>query len=179
MWFDSESEGEGETANIVMEYSESGDEFNSEELAREDLLAAYNLVLTKLYESCLSSYNLEKTINSLRKESEEGASTITILEKHVSSLNSIMGNLIQIERNLKRSSNLLDGLIEVEDMKEMEIASEKVIYYERKIEVLMLDHMLLHRAHYVGSHQRRSKKHPLICQYCGKLDIQGLIASKG
>lgn len=95
-------------------------------------------------------------------------STITVLENQVSSLNSNIGILIQTERNLKRTSKLFDGMIEVEGMKDMKIASEKVSYSKKKTDVLKLDHMLQNCDRRVGSHHRKRKKQPLICHYYGK-----------
>lgn len=89
-----------------MTYSERDeyeDDFNSEELTKEELLTAYNRVLTKREKSCLSSDNLKKTTHTLQKESNECTATIKVLEKQVSYLNSNLGNFIILERKFKKA----------------------------------------------------------------------------
>lgn len=68
-WSDSESECEKDVSNVVMAYPERYEfeyEFIYEELTKE-LIATYKLVLTKWEESCLTTVNQKKFIDTFKK----------------------------------------------------------------------------------------------------------------
>lgn len=77
---------------------------------------------------------------------------------------------MQIERNLKRSSNLLGEIIEVRYMKEVKTHSEKV-------EVLKSNHMSHHHGRHMDPIIVRTRNNLLYVTILVYIDIQGTIFS--
>lgn len=74
------------------------------------------LLLSQCKEAFLTIDNQKNTIRVLQEEMKELASTITSIEKDISSLNSQLENRFHSEINLMHMSNLLDEKLEVREM---------------------------------------------------------------
>lgn len=87
-----------------------------EELSEEEFATSFKILYSKCKEACSRISILKKTINVLQKKTKELGSTITNIENEVSSQNSKIDNLMQLESNLKTSSNSLNGTMQFGEM---------------------------------------------------------------
>ena len=150
---------------------ESASVSSIEDMSKDEFDTSFMILHSKWKEACLRINIQNKTIGGLHKEPEKLSLTIISVEKEVASLNSKIDNLMQLESNLKTSSNSLDGAMEFGDMfsdmkridlgmsmKEMKVSSKKVVIPEKKTKVLMSDHMSQHRAQHMLSYHHSNKK---------------------